>query len=115
MNSWLQGSTMNIRQKGSQCIKVQNIPTIILSNFTPHEAYSKTAPEKLETLLARIDVHRVTNIHISDEDWELMTSPSPPSPIQVSTSNEKDEDIDLSWIDDPPYRNGGGGWSSPEI
>jgi len=120
MNAWLQGSEMNIRQKGSQCLKVQNIPTIILSNFTPHEAYSKSTPEKLETLITRIEVIKVTNIHISDQTWEAMIRPPDPDnpdpdPAPIQTSNDKDEEIDFSWVDDPPYRNGGGGWSSPEI
>ena len=46
LNLWLQGCTMNIRKKGSQALKVSNIPTIILSNYSLDECYSKTLKHK---------------------------------------------------------------------
>lgn len=46
LNLWLQGSTMVLRKKGSQALKVWNIPTIILSNYSLEECYSKTFKSK---------------------------------------------------------------------
>lgn len=35
MNQWLDGSVLNVRQKGAQYVKKQPVPTLILSNFDP--------------------------------------------------------------------------------
>lgn len=83
LNRWLQGSITTLRVKGSQVMKVQNIPTIILSNFSPHEAYSKTEEAKLETLLSRLLVVKVTNIHFPISFWDSAGKPPP---------NDKDEE-----------------------
>lgn len=39
LNNWLDGSVMCIPQKGKQTLKKDNIPTIILSNYTLEEMY----------------------------------------------------------------------------
>lgn len=46
LNLWLQGCTMNIRKKGSQALKISNIPTIILSNYSLDECYTKILKNK---------------------------------------------------------------------
>lgn len=60
LNQWLEGSMMNLRKKGAQYLKVQNIPTIILSNYRISEVYTKVSADKLLTLEARLDVIEVT-------------------------------------------------------
>lgn len=60
MNAFLQGDTMSIRKKGSQYLKAKNLPTIILSNYSPREAYSKVTDEKLDTFLVRVEVVELT-------------------------------------------------------
>lgn len=52
LNLWLQGSTMNVRKKGTQAIKRKNLPMIICSNYRLHECYKDTV--KLQTLRARL-------------------------------------------------------------
>jgi len=57
MNEFLQGSVMNLRQKGKQTLKTMNIPVIILANYPLHQLYRKIAendPTKFETLSSRL-------------------------------------------------------------
>lgn len=56
MNAFLQGDCMSLRKKGSQYLKTKNLPTIILSNYSPRDAYSKVTEEKLDTFLVRLEV-----------------------------------------------------------
>jgi len=42
LNNWLDGSVMCIPQKGKQTLKKDNIPTIILSNYTLEEQYKES-------------------------------------------------------------------------
>jgi len=61
MNQFMEGSLKAIRRRcSSPYLKKTNIPVIILSNFSPREAYSKVDAERLETLLARLTVCQVT-------------------------------------------------------
>lgn len=56
MNLFLQGDSMTLRKKGSQYLKKLNLPVIILSNYSPREAYSKVDDFKLDTFLVRLEV-----------------------------------------------------------
>lgn len=59
LNSWLDGQVFPLRKKGSQYVKRSNIPTIIISNFSPQEAYKNVSLENekyLDTLLRRLEV-----------------------------------------------------------
>ena len=59
LNSWLDGSLMPLRQKGRQTLKSQNIPTLILSNYTLRECYHKKSSESdvgLDALESRLSV-----------------------------------------------------------
>lgn len=73
LNQFLDGQTMTMRKKGSQYLKTKNIPTIILSNYVPRDCYEGikkaeaeamekgyTIPDKLESLMARLQVVEVT-------------------------------------------------------
>lgn len=63
LNMWLEGTNMNLRKKGSQYLKMNNIPTIILSNLTLEEVYYNIATEKpqlIEALKARLTIVFVT-------------------------------------------------------
>ncbi len=51
MNEFVQGSSMAIRKKGCQGMKRQNIPVIILSNFSIQEAYSDKVSDYAKTSL----------------------------------------------------------------
>lgn len=56
LNLLLQGGVMCIRKKGSQYMKKKNVPVMILSNYTPEEAYRKAAETgRVDTLKARLD------------------------------------------------------------
>lgn len=61
MNNWLDGSVINLRQKGSQILKMQNIPTIILSNFLPEEQYKK------DSVARDAFLQRITCSHVVEE------------------------------------------------
>ncbi len=54
MNRFVQGSCMRIRKKGTQGMKRQNIPVIVLSNYCIQDAYSLQVPDNAkETLKCR--------------------------------------------------------------
>jgi len=62
LNNFIQGGIMSIRKKGSQYLKMKNIPTVILSNFTPAEAYiNANKSVGFEALLTRLVVVQITN------------------------------------------------------
>lgn len=42
LNSWLDGSTFPIRQKGRQAVKNDNLPVIICSNYAPETCYKES-------------------------------------------------------------------------
>ena len=56
MNELLQGGPMTLRQKGTQYTKRQNIPFIILSNFSIGDCYPNLTPTAWQTLAARVTV-----------------------------------------------------------
>jgi len=56
MNSWLQGFPMTLRKKGCQQYKRQNLPTVILSNYSVEESYHKKTYQQLEPLLRRLQI-----------------------------------------------------------
>lgn len=62
MNLWCQGGTNNLRKKGSQILKKKQIPTIIISNFSLEECYSKVEDSRLETLRRRLEIVHVTEL-----------------------------------------------------
>ncbi len=51
MNEFVQGSSMAIRKKGSQGMKRDNLPVIILSNYSIQEAYSEKVSDYAKTSL----------------------------------------------------------------
>lgn len=57
LNSFLDGSVMPLRQKGKQTLKVHNIPVIILSNYSPEEAYNKPSVARDAFLQRLLTVH----------------------------------------------------------
>lgn len=81
LNLWLQGSPMSVRVKGGQRMKRQNLPMIILSNFSPAEAYGKCMPQQLAPLMARLEV---VNCHGNIRVCRMQSTPEP-------TSDDEDE------------------------
>lgn len=62
MNQWLDGQPFMIKKKGRQYNKKQNIPTIILSNYSLEDNYKKLHEANLlGPLLTRVEVVRVTS------------------------------------------------------
>ncbi len=51
MNEFVQGSSMAIRKKGSQGMKKDNLPVIILSNYCIQDAYSEKVSDYAKTSL----------------------------------------------------------------
>lgn len=61
LNQWLEGTQMCLYRKGlPPMVKTQNVPTIILSNMTPAEIYSREGrvlkEAQLEALMERIEL-----------------------------------------------------------
>ncbi|AUM61687.1 Rep [uncultured virus] len=62
LNNFIQGGIMSIRKKGSQYLKMKNIPTVILSNYSPVDAYSNANKSAgFEALMSRLVVVQVNN------------------------------------------------------
>lgn len=60
LNQFLQGSPMPIRKKGSQSMKLKNLPVVILSNYRLSEVYAKAANDgRLNTLECRLEIVEV--------------------------------------------------------
>lgn len=60
MNELLQGGQLPLRVKGSQRLKDENTPIIILSNYSPENSYKDVSEEAIATLLTRIEVIELT-------------------------------------------------------
>lgn len=57
LNQWLEGTPLVLNQKNKPAYTKQfNIPTVILSNLSPHQVYQKVPPIQLEALLTRLEV-----------------------------------------------------------
>lgn len=65
LNQWLDGQTMSLRKKGSQYLKSQNIPTIILSNYPLEKCYAKAVEEKGEEILEPLRA-RLREVEVKD-------------------------------------------------
>lgn len=101
LNDFLGGSMMTIRKKGSQYIKLKNLPVIILSNYPLEEVYA-TALEKnskkLDPLYTRLTIVQLTtrldlkglaeSMGVSLQHPLLATTTLvPPSPVPRPTSS----------------------------
>ncbi len=54
LNAFLQGGPMPLRIKGGQLMKLKNLPTIILSNYSLEECYNHSTPLALSSLRERL-------------------------------------------------------------
>lgn len=81
LNSWLDGYPLPLRMKGRQYLKIQNIPTIIISNYPLTEVYKASiARDALEQRFIFVNITEDFTIL-----WEPLTAPS--SPITVDYLN----------------------------
>lgn len=94
LNLWLQGSTLTLRTKGSQYLKKQNIPTIILSNYSVEECYDKVDINKLITLENRLEIIKLTEpIDIDNIIFEPANGQQPNIPQDLSQPQIEIEQI----------------------
>lgn len=94
LNLWLQGSSMNLRMKGSQLLKTQNLPTIILSNYSLDECYPKTDINKLITLENRLTVIKLEQpIDIDNIIIEPLNGNQPNIPEDLSQARIEVEQL----------------------
>lgn len=54
MNSFLDGSPLMLRKKGSQYLKTDNLPVMICSNYSLTDAYKNLDADYLESLQSRL-------------------------------------------------------------
>lgn len=103
LNRFLQGGPMSIRKKGSQSRKTQNIPVMILSNYSLEDCYKKMAEqniERLESLKARLEIVEVTQyieIAIPQTDY-IPDSPVIPA-TPPSDDNGSEDEMEASYSD----------------
>lgn len=76
LNFWLEGGPMMVPRRGqAPYAKKDNLPVLILSNYTPFEAYNNCTEARLAPLLARLQVIELPEgafIDISAEDTETL-------------------------------------------
>lgn len=57
---WLCGAPMQLKRKGlSAYLKRYNVPTVILSNYSPTEVFGGCSPQDMSALLCRLTVVQV--------------------------------------------------------
>lgn len=61
MNSWLQGTPMCLRKKGSQAMKLKNIPTLVIANRDITSIYRNTSQVYLDALIQRFFMLNATS------------------------------------------------------
>lgn len=59
LNSLLDGSEVRFNVKGGHVVKRENLPVIILSNFSPRECYKNVDDLVLSTLESRLRIVKV--------------------------------------------------------
>lgn len=76
LNFWLEGGPMMVPRRGQAPYqKRDNLPVLILSNYTPLGSYNNTSNQRLAPLLARIQVIELPDdafIDIDAEDTETL-------------------------------------------
>lgn len=84
MNQLLDGQVLPLKQKGRQVVKRDNLPVVILSNYSPDECYGKTDPSRKATFLSRLHVvFSCENIRVSHVFEDLgAVPPIAPGPPQ---------------------------------
>jgi len=93
LNPILSGDPVPLsRRRAAPYVKRDNLPVIILSNFSPQECYHKCSPQQLAPLLDRlefIEVAKTVRIE-KDEDFNSSstTSPDDVPGLSDSTSSE---------------------------
>lgn len=85
MNTFLQGGPTPLRQKGSQYLKLQNIPVIILSNHSLDEAYNHSSGVALEALHSRLMEIEWTSKAFISVHLSVPEPSTPPTPVLPST------------------------------
>lgn len=84
LNRWLDGQTLTVRKKGTQCMKFKNLPVIIVSNFPPHVVYrNKFEKGELEPFTSRLLVVEIQTMIPFDRIV------SAPPPVSTTTTEEK--------------------------
>jgi len=100
LNEWLQGEDQNIRQKGKQTYKKDNLPMIILANWPMEKVYKNLTLEWLEPTMSRlIHIHLDQPIDIKGfadalglTDHPIMKATTVVSgPIRDSVSDDRSE------------------------
>lgn len=71
MNQFLEGNPMYLRKKGAQIYKRKNLPCIILSNFSPREAYPHVPDIQMEALESRLEIVAMDTEIICDCIYEI--------------------------------------------
>lgn len=107
LNSFLQGSTMNIRKKGTQYLKRKNPPCLILTNYSLTELFPDTAERSM--FLARVtfvELHGPFPI----QHLDFYTPGS--TPILISDDEDEQQDVpsDYEWTN-PPHSHQPSVWN----
>ncbi len=107
MNEFLQGSPMVLRKKGSQVMKTNNLPVIVLSNYSLRECYFNAEDTKLDTLAARFlcvqVLKRMTFDFVGLQKEVPLVEETPLEPLRVPieevissvSSQERSDDLEV--------------------
>lgn len=95
LNLFINGGPMTIRKKGSQYLKLKKMPLIIISNFTPEEAYNKASQGPgFEAFLKRLEIVSLIEPILLDHIRPVyVAEESLAQPLEDDISTEEDEPV----------------------
>lgn len=86
LNEWIQGTPMHLNTKGSSYQKKHNLPTIILSNYTPAECFPKA--RNLDTLIGRLEILEVPSGSYAMDFLSIELRPAPQAQAASPTTTQ---------------------------
>lgn len=100
MNSFLDGQELSIRKKGLQAVKTKNLPVIVLSNFSPNQAYQQastkgsTAFQAFLTRLCIVNLQSYAEKLIADLERAAQIASSPSTTVAAVVGSNAPSHLD---------------------
>lgn len=93
LNAWIQGHPMHLNTKGSSVMKNHNLPTIIVSNFTPQQCFPKA--QQLETLLGRLVILEVSANEFASDLLKIVVEPTASEEAETQDNPREEENSQI--------------------
>jgi len=112
LNRFVEGACMSLRRKGSQVLKTDKLPIIILSNFRIRDCYCNVDEVSYAALTDRFEEVWLTKPLDIEPVWEQEPSsseaPPPAPPVAPVSVQPKDSHLEFPcWDEQYPHQPGG--------